>query len=191
MTAQGGVGGEGHAVDLRSRDGELWTDQSLVEAVAAETDVLEHLEAVEGVAAERHAVVTGRELEFLVDLGQTVEEDHFHAALTLYPSWIGKTNLQQATYTGLNKGNVLVDKRTYFDVNTQFAAEVSIKLTHRVPAVLAHGRTVVHTAGSVAVVDEGSVETCQGLDLSIQQTQVDVDITPGRGTHHDAALGIG
>jgi hypothetical protein len=34
-------------------------------------DALEHLEAVEGVALERHAVVSGGELELLVDLVDT------------------------------------------------------------------------------------------------------------------------
>ena len=86
---------------------------------------------------------------------------------------------------------MFVNERTDLDVNAEFAAEVGVELTHGVPAILAHSRTVVHAEGCVTVVDEGSVETCQGLDLSIEQAQIDIDVAPGRGTDHDTAFGIG
>ena len=91
MAADGGLGGEGHVLGLVEGDGESGVEQCLCDAVAAVADALEHLEAVEGVALEGHAVVSGGELELLVNLAESAEEADLDAGSTFNPRGVGQS----------------------------------------------------------------------------------------------------
>ena len=53
-------------------------------------------------------------------------------------------------------------------------------------------RAGVDAEGIVAVVDEGCIEACDGIEGAVEKTEVDADVAPGAGTDHDAALtGVG
>ena len=154
MAAEGRVGGEDHSLSFLLGDGKLGQVEGFVEAVAAETDVLEQLEAVEGVAQEGHAVVAGGEAEFLVQLEQTAEEAHLDAHLAFHPRRIGQTHLEHTADAGIDELYFFVDEITNLDVNTKLSSQIGIELSERIPSVLTHRRAAVGADGIVAIVDE-------------------------------------
>ena len=118
VAADGGLGGEGHVLCLVQGDGEGGVEQCLVEAVGTVADALEHLEAVEGVALEGHAVVTGREVELLVDLAETAEEADLDAGRTFDPGGVRQSDFEDAANAGIKDADLLVDEGTDVDVDT-------------------------------------------------------------------------
>ena len=91
MAADGGLGGEGHVLRLVQGDGEGGVDQGLGDAVGAVADALEHLEAVEGVTLEGHAVIASGEVELLVNLAETTKETYLDARSTFDPRGVGQS----------------------------------------------------------------------------------------------------
>ena len=116
MAADGGLGGEGHVLRLVQGDGEGGVDQCLGNAVGTVADALEHLEAVEGVALEGHAVVAGREFELLVDLAETAEEADLDAGRTFDPGGVRQSDFEDTANAGIKDADLLVDEGTDVDI---------------------------------------------------------------------------
>ena len=188
VAADGGLGGEGHVLRLVEGDGEGGVEECLVEAVRAVADALEHLEAVQRIALEGHAVVAGRELELLVDLAEAAEEADLDACLTFHPGGVGQTEFQYAADAGIEDFNFLVDERADVDVDAEVCSQIGVELAHGIPPLVTHGRARIDAEGVVAVVDECRVEAGDGIDAAIEESEVYIDVAPGGGTHHDASL---
>ena len=190
VAAQRGVGGEDHAVGIILRDGELGAIEGLVEAVGAEADIAEELEAVDGVAEEGHAVVAGRESELLVQLEESAQQADLHAGLALHPRRVGQAQLEHAADTGIEQFYLRVDEAADLDVQAQLGRQVGIDLAHGIPAVLAHRRAGVDADGIRAVVDERGVESGHALEAAVEQSEVETDVAPCAGADHDAAVDV-
>ena len=129
VAAERRVGGEYHLLGLLLGDGKLGQIEGLVEAVAAEADILEEFESVEGVALEGDAVVASGEAELLVELEQTAQEAHLDAYLTLNPRRVRQTHLKYAANAGVDEYDFSVDEMANLDVQTQLGSQIGVELT--------------------------------------------------------------
>ena len=148
--------------------------------------VTEELEVVESIAVEDVARFTTLKLKPAVDIYQSCQQAQLHTHITCEICRIRKSQPEHATDTGINDVNLLVPE-TEIDVDTELGIEVSIELAFSIPTIESRCPRNVHTLG-VSNLADADIESGQGADVTIEQSEVNIDISPCRSTHHHTAI---
>ena len=148
--------------------------------------VTEELEVVESIAVEDVATFATLELKPAVDVDQSGQQTQLHTHITCEICRIGKSQPEHTTDTGIDDVNLLLPE-TKIDMDTKLGIEVSIELAFCIPAIESRCPWNVHTLG-VSDIADADIESGQGTDVTIEQSEVNIDISPCRSTHHHTAI---
>ena len=182
----------GFGVDVW-RNEKLWIDgifffPSIGLNSIAQRALTKEFEIVKGVAVEKIATVATFKFKLSVNLDKTCQQTQFHTSLTGKVGWIGKSHSKHTTNSGIYDVKLFVPE-SEVDMYSKLGIYVGIQLSFGIPAFVAGCERHIHTR-YVTHIANTHIKSCQYTHVSIEQSEVEIEVTPSGSTHHNSSIDL-